>query len=109
VVWGIGERFNLGKLIVPVFQTTAYMDSEFTQGFVAHAVEDWREASKRIAPVLPHLWRLGGSHAQRELFGQVYYSALSQAERSSNPKRLSLVGDRAFSGNSVCSLNARAS
>jgi tetratricopeptide (TPR) repeat protein len=79
------------------------------QGFVAHAVEDWREASKRIAPVLPHLWRLGGSHAQRELFGQVYYSALSQAERSSNPKRLSLVGDRAFSGNSVCSLNARAS
>jgi tetratricopeptide (TPR) repeat protein len=63
------------------------------QGFVAHALGHYQKAAEWIAPVLAHLWRLGGSHAQRELFVQVYRNALSQAERTSEPKHLYLVTD----------------
>jgi hypothetical protein len=63
------------------------------QGFVAHALGHYQKAAEWIAPVLANLWRLGGSHAQRELFKQVYRDALSQAERTSEPKHLYLVTD----------------
>jgi tetratricopeptide (TPR) repeat protein len=79
------------------------------QGFTAYALGNWREASKRIAPVLPHLWKLGGSHAQRELFEQVYFSALSQSERVSRSKHLSLVSDRPLTNNGAYLPTARAS
>jgi len=52
------------------------------QGMVAHASKDWEGAIAFLKPVLPHLWSVGGSHAQRHLFQQIYLYALHQAERS---------------------------
>ena len=46
------------------------------RGMVAHANRDWHKAIAELKPVLPNLHTVGGSHAQRELFKQVYLDAL---------------------------------
>ncbi|MBD2109804.1 tetratricopeptide repeat protein [Nodosilinea sp. FACHB-13] len=48
------------------------------QGLVAHANGDWVGAIAHLRPVLPHLYRLGGSHTQQTLFKQVYRHAVEQ-------------------------------
>lgn len=44
-------------------------------GLVAHAEENYAEAAQLIAPVRKQIWRIGGSHAQRDLFEQILLDA----------------------------------
>ncbi|MCP6758810.1 MAG: tetratricopeptide repeat protein [Fischerella sp. CENA71] len=53
------------------------------RGMVAHAKSDFNTAITQLKPVLPRLHEIGGSHAQRVLFQQVYQDALLLAEKQS--------------------------
>ncbi|MFN6534892.1 MAG: tetratricopeptide repeat protein [Nostoc sp. EkiNYC01] len=46
------------------------------KGMIAHARGDWNKAIAQLEPVLPELQSTGGSHAQRDLFEQIYLDAL---------------------------------
>ncbi|HEY9626344.1 MAG TPA: tetratricopeptide repeat protein [Coleofasciculaceae cyanobacterium] len=50
------------------------------KGLVAYAQADWQQAIAYLKLVLPQLWAIGGSHAQRHLFDQIYVNAVQQAE-----------------------------
>ena len=52
------------------------------KGLVSYAQADWQQAIAYLKPVLPQLWAIGGSHAQRHLFDQIYLDAVQQSERS---------------------------
>lgn len=56
------------------------------RGMVAHALGNWQEAVDLLKLVLPSLWQLGGSHAQRHLFKQIYIHALQQSELHSQKR-----------------------
>jgi tetratricopeptide (TPR) repeat protein len=58
------------------------------RGLMAHAIGNWQEAIAHLKPVLPHLWQLGGSHAQRQLFKQVYADAVQQSDHGRYSVRL---------------------
>ena len=45
------------------------------RGMAAHAIADWSTVITEIGPILARLYALGGSHAQRDLFEQVYLDA----------------------------------
>lgn len=51
------------------------------RGMVAHANGNFKGAVAELQPVLPRLHEIGGSHAQRVLFKQVYLDAMSQTEK----------------------------
>ena len=51
------------------------------KGMVAHAQQDWQQAIALLQPVLSRLGAIGGSHAQRDLFEQVYVDALRHVEQ----------------------------
>lgn len=51
------------------------------EGLLAHARGDWDTAAERLASVQTRFWRIGGSHAQRDLFDQLLLDALLRAER----------------------------
>lgn len=53
------------------------------KAMIAHALSNWGEVIQLLQPLLPNLWQLGGSHAQRQLFKQVYLHALQQSELDS--------------------------
>lgn len=61
-------------------------------GLAAHARGDWSGAVAGLAEALPHLQGIGGSHAQRDLFEQIYLDALIRAEW--NDKALALLRQR---------------
>lgn len=61
-------------------------------GMVAHARGDWTTAVDELARALPHLQGIGGSHAQRDLFEQVYLDALLRA--GWNDRALALLKQR---------------
>jgi hypothetical protein len=46
------------------------------RGLVAHARGDFASAIEGLGSAVPRLVEIGGSHAQRDLFGQVYLDAL---------------------------------
>jgi predicted Zn-dependent protease len=48
---------------------------------IAHAQGDWQLAIAQLEPVLPELYSTGGSHAQRDLFEQIYLDALIHASK----------------------------
>ena len=50
-------------------------------GLLAHARGRWADAADHLALALPGLASIGGSHAQRDLFEQVYIDALQRAGR----------------------------
>lgn len=56
------------------------------QGMVAHAKGHWQEAIAHLQPILPQIWAIGGSHAQRDLFQQIYRDALLHEEKQ--PQKL---------------------
>jgi tetratricopeptide (TPR) repeat protein len=72
------------------------------KGMVAHARGDWQRTIAFLKPILPKLQTIGGSHAQRDLFEQVYLNALLHAgqqqeasyllekRRSSRPRATSI-------------------
>jgi tetratricopeptide (TPR) repeat protein len=47
-------------------------------GLLAHARGQWAQAVDGLATALPRLAAIGGSHAQRELFEQIYLDALAR-------------------------------
>lgn len=49
------------------------------QGLLAHAQGRWAEAAEALTTALPRLLRIGGSHAQRDLFEQIWLDALLRA------------------------------
>ncbi|MDM0043292.1 tetratricopeptide repeat protein [Variovorax dokdonensis] len=55
------------------------------RGLLAHARGDLRTAIDQLGLALPSLSRIGGSHAQRDLFEQIHLDALA---RGGNPREL---------------------
>jgi tetratricopeptide (TPR) repeat protein len=45
------------------------------RGLVAHARDQYESAVRELSTVRKHLWRIGGSHAQRDLFDQLLLDA----------------------------------
>lgn len=70
------DRLSSGRLphgeVVPVLG----------EGIVAFAREDYAAAADLIGPMLPEVVRVGGSHAQRELFEDTYIVACLRAGRA---------------------------
>lgn len=48
-------------------------------GLLAHAQGRWAEAAEALSVALPRLVRIGGSHAQRDLFEQIWLDAAQRA------------------------------
>jgi hypothetical protein len=48
-------------------------------GLAAHAAGDWAGAAQLLSQALPHIGAIGGSHAQRALFGLIHLDALIRA------------------------------
>ena len=48
------------------------------QGLLAHADGDWATAARELGLALPRLTEIGGSHAQRDLFHQIWLDALQR-------------------------------
>lgn len=46
------------------------------QGVLAHAQGQYQQAARQLGPLIARLVEIGGSHAQRDLFTQLYWSAL---------------------------------
>lgn len=66
------------------------------EGLLAHAEGDAVRAADRLGAVLPGMERIGGSHAQRDLFEQIHTDALIGAGRVSEAAarlRARLVGN----------------
>lgn len=53
------------------------------RGMVAHAKGDFHTTVAELKPVLPRLHEIGGSHAQRVLFEQVYQDVVLSAQKQS--------------------------
>jgi tetratricopeptide (TPR) repeat protein len=51
-------------------------------GMLAHAKADWSGAIANLEPSLCRITSVGGSHAQRQIFEQVYSDALVQAKQA---------------------------
>lgn len=47
-------------------------------GLLAHAESDWATAAAQLGTALPRLVEIGGSHAQRDLFHQIWLDALQR-------------------------------
>ena len=52
------------------------------KGMKAHATGDWGKAITQLSPILSRLYEIGGSHAQRDLFEQVYLDAWLRNEQN---------------------------
>jgi tetratricopeptide (TPR) repeat protein len=52
------------------------------RGMAAHARGEWERAIAQLRPTLPRLYEIGGSHAQRDLFEQVYLDAWLRVEQN---------------------------
>lgn len=48
------------------------------QGLMAHAAGDWARAAAWLGAALPRMAEIGGSHAQRDLFHQIWLDALQR-------------------------------
>lgn len=48
-------------------------------GLLAHAQGDWPTAARQLGTALPRLAEIGGSHAQRDLFQQIWLDALGRS------------------------------
>lgn len=58
------------------------------EGLVAHATGDSETAVRKLGIALPRLTEIGGSHAQRDLFDQIYLDALIRTNRLIAAQRL---------------------
>ena len=68
---------------VPAFLKTVWGEVAVpaADGLLAHARGDWADAVRGLGRALPRMTEIGGSHAQRDLFEQVYLDALIRAGR----------------------------
>lgn len=58
------------------------------RGLVAHARGRHAEAARALGPALPRLREIGGSHAQRDLFQQIYIDALARSGQLAEAQHL---------------------
>lgn len=58
------------------------------EGLVAHARQDYETAAQNLSEVRSNLWKVGGSHAQRDLFEQVLLDARLRAGHWDAAKRM---------------------
>ncbi|MFT3718038.1 tetratricopeptide repeat protein [Pseudorhodoferax sp.] len=58
------------------------------QGLLAHARGDHATAARTLALALPRLREIGGSHAQRDLFQQLYLDALARSGQLAEAQHL---------------------
>ena len=49
------------------------------KGAISHAIGDWKTTEKLFKPILPNLYQIGGSHAQRDLFQKIYANACQKS------------------------------
>jgi tetratricopeptide (TPR) repeat protein len=79
------------------FERTAWADAAVptAHGLAAHARGDWVAAARLLGEGLPHLKAIGGSHAQRALFGALWLDALIRAEWNDRALAELLANDRA--------------
>ena len=82
-----GDEASLGRLIDGLKDAaakgsavTAECTLPLVQGIVAFGQGEYSEAARLIAPVFPQLTRIGGSHAQREVFEDTLLAAYLRAE-----------------------------
>jgi hypothetical protein len=59
-----------------------------SRGLLAHARGDYPRAVDELGQALPRIVEIGGSHAQRDLFAQVYLDAMIRAGRLSGAQNL---------------------
>ncbi|WP_009630856.1 tetratricopeptide repeat protein [Synechocystis sp. PCC 7509] len=71
-------------------------------GMKAHATGDWGKAITLLSPILSRLHEIGGSHAQRDLFEQVYLDAWLRNEQ--NHQALQLLEKRVAKRRFVASM-----
>ncbi len=57
-------------------------------GILAHAAEDWDDTIRFLGKALPRMAECGGSHAQRDLFEQIYLDALIQSGQASKAQQV---------------------
>jgi hypothetical protein len=72
------------------------------RGLVAHAKGDWATAVTELESVRDRFDWLGGSHAQRDLFEQIYLDSLIRVEEDS--KALKLLSLRAISRRNISAI-----
>jgi tetratricopeptide (TPR) repeat protein len=60
----------------------AEVGADLCEGLVAYRAGDWARAVACLAPLRPRLRRIGGSHAQRDLFTQILVDAATRAGRN---------------------------
>jgi hypothetical protein len=79
------------------FERTAWVEAAVpaAHGVVAHARGDWANAARQLGEGLPHIHVIGGSHAQRSLFGTLWLDALIRAEWNDRALAELLANDRA--------------
>ncbi|QDL94205.1 tetratricopeptide repeat protein (plasmid) [Paroceanicella profunda] len=70
------------------------------EGVLAAARGNHAEAIRRLGPALPTLWKVGGSHAQRDLFEQIFLDSLMQESAWVSAQQL-LEARRAFDPSGV--------
>jgi hypothetical protein len=58
------------------------------QGLLAHARGQHAESARALALALPRLREIGGSHAQRDLFQQIYVDALARGGQLAEAQNL---------------------
>lgn len=69
------------------------------RGIVAQARGEWQTTIAELGSVLPRLQETGSSHAQQDLFEQVYLDALLHAQE--NQLALDLLSKRAASRSTI--------
>ncbi len=62
------------------------------RGLIAHANQNWTTTINQLQPILHRLYQIGGSHAQRDLFEEIYLDAWLRNE--TNFKSLELLAKR---------------
>lgn len=72
------------------------------KGMKAHATGDWGKVLALLSPILSRLHEIGGSHAQRDLFEQVYLDAWLRNEQ--NHQALQILEKRVAKSRYIASM-----
>ena len=67
----------------PAFSRRAWSEVALpaAEGLYAHATGDYEQAWRRLEPALPRMQEIGGSHAQRDLFEQIFLDTALKSGR----------------------------
>lgn len=89
---------------VPAFTQKTWIEVAVpaAKGIAAYAQKNWQSAIASLRPILSRLYEVGGSHAQRDLFEQLYLDAWLRNEH--NNEALRLISRRVASGRFIPSI-----